>query len=191
MRRSNPGVAGDGLRLAMEPELKEIVLGLHWDPPPEGATAHPDNLDAVCLLLGGAQQVIDIIHPGHPRNADGSVVHTGDSRTGASAWDDERIFVFLEALPPVVSTVAFIVSSASGRPFSEISGASCHVSDHATEYKWIDMKLTALGKQSAHCIATLRRGPAGWEISRNGHLLEGNHLAELLSVAKSGKSRGS
>lgn len=189
MQKGNPGVAGDRLRPAMEPELKEVVLGLHWDPPAEGVNARPENLDAVCLLLGSDQQVIEIIHPGHPRNANGSVVHTGDSPTGASAWDDERIFVFLEALPPAVSTVAFIVSSASGGAFSEIRGASCHVSDHATEHRWIDLALTDLGPKTSHCVAALHRGPAGWELTSGAQVANEDCLAHLVSIAGSARQR--
>src|SRR5687767_7276576 len=72
---------GDGVSL----DPSEIVMGLHWDPPQEDAVAEPDDLDALCVLLAAQGGVVEVIHPGHPRNLDGSVVHTGDSRTGASA----------------------------------------------------------------------------------------------------------
>ena len=88
-----------------ELDLKEIVMGLHWDPPQEGVATDPENLDALCVLYDEQRRMLEIIHPGHPRNANGSVIHTGDSRTGASEWDDERIFVFLEALPAVPRAV--------------------------------------------------------------------------------------
>src|SRR5688572_2562453 len=89
----------DGARL----DPSQIVMGLHWDPPQEDAVGEPDDLDALCVLLDTQGGVVEVIHPDHPRNLNGSVVHTGDSRTGASTWDDERIFVFLEALPETVS----------------------------------------------------------------------------------------
>lgn len=191
MQTGASGIADKPSRPADAPELKEVVMGLHWDPPAEGVATHPDDLDALCALLDGERNVLEVIHPGRPRNAGGSVVHTGDSRTGASEWDDERIFIFLDALPASVASLALVVANASGQPFDEIRGASCHVSDHATEHKWIDMNLASLGKQSAHCIAVLHRGPAGWEISRNGQFLEESQLAALLSIVKSEKSRGS
>ena len=92
------GVQGGG-SVEAEPKLNEIVMGLHWDPPEDGATADPADLDTLCVLFDAQGCVLEVIHPGHPRNEDSSVVHTGDSRTGASEWDDERIFVFLAALP--------------------------------------------------------------------------------------------
>ncbi len=166
-----------------EPDLKEIVMGLHWDPP-EDASADPEDLDAVCVLLDGEQRVLEVIHPGNPRNTDGSVVHTGDSRTGAGEWDDERIFVFLAALPATVSSVAFFVVSVKDRPFGEIRGASCHVSDHATEYKWIDVKLTPLREQTAHFVALLRRDATGWKFSKDADAISGERVAGLISLVK-------
>lgn len=173
-------------------DLKEIVMGLHWDPPQEGVSADPENLDALCVLYDEQRRVLEIIHPGHPRNANGSVIHTGDERTGASAWDDERIFVFLEALPAAVSTIAFVVASATGRAFSGIRGASCHVSDRVTEREWVRLELTTLGRYTAHCVATLHRGPAGWQISSDAQSVRGAFLSEpeLLSLAASVRSRG-
>lgn len=172
------------------PELREVVMGLHWDPPAEGDPAHPGDLDALCVMLDAGRRVLEIVHPGNPRNANGSIVHTGDSRTGASVWDDERIFVFLEALPREASVLAFVVASANGHPFSDIRGASCHVSDHATEYRWTELELTSLGKLTAYCIATLLRGPAGWDIALDPHAAHGGRLADLLSVAAGVKRHG-
>jgi stress response protein SCP2 len=175
-----------------ESDLKEIVMGLHWDPQQDGMSTEPENLDALCVLLDAQCRVLEVIHPGCPRSTNGSVVHTGDARTGASVWDDERIFVFLEALPAPVSTIAFVVASASGSAFSEIPGASCHVSDRMTEREWIRLELTALGRLTAHCVATLQRSPAGWKISADALNGCGKFLAgpELLVLAESVRGRG-
>lgn len=174
-----------------ESDLREIVMGLHWDPQQEGMSASPENLDALCVLLDAQCRVLEVVHPGCPRNTNGSVIHTGDSRTGASVWDDERIFVFLEALPLPVSTIAFVAASASGRAFGEITGASCHVSDRMTEREWIRLELTALGRLTAHCVATLHRSTTGWKISGEAQTNCGALLAgpELLSLADSVRGR--
>ena len=119
-----------GADLTLEPT--EIVMGLNWDPPEGETPADPDDLDALCVLFDDQQHIVEVLHPAHPRNANSSVIHTGDSRTGSSIWDDERIFVFLEALPKAVSALSFVVSSAQGRDFSEIRGAFCHISDRFT-----------------------------------------------------------
>jgi len=185
--QQNNLAAGSSRYPDVAPELKEIVMGLHWDPPAE-ATACPQDLDAVCLLLDSEHRALDVIHPGHPRTADGSVVHTGDSQTGASDWDDERIFVFLPALPAAVSSVAFIVHNASARTFGEIRGASCHISDHATEYKWVDVNLTELRDQTSHFVAVLTRDATGWDISADEHAVPPDRLDALMALAKTHKS---
>ena len=58
---------------ALDAELKEVVLGLHWTPPEESnaesRVEEPANLDAFCVLLDGKQRVLEVVHPGRPRNA--------------------------------------------------------------------------------------------------------------------------
>ena len=171
-----------------EADLKEIVMGLHWDPPEKGATAATADLDALCILLGAQHRLLDVIHPGRPRNANESVIHTGDSLTGASAWDDERIFVFLEALPETVSTVVFVVASATRRTVSEVRGASCHVSDRVTEHAWVRIDLTKCEARRTHCVATLHRNGNGWRISTDEHAMPGELLAKLPALAANAKS---
>lgn len=150
---------------APDPDLGEIVMGLHWDPPREGEDLNPANLDALCVLLDEGGRVLEVVHPGRPQNDNGSVIHTGDSKTGASEWDDERIFVFLKALPEEVFAVAFVVVSASGRALDGIRGATCHVSDRIFEREWVRHELAGLRGQTVHCVAAVRRGPGGWTIS--------------------------
>lgn len=147
------------------PELTTIVMGLHWDPVDDSVAGQPADLDAICFVVDMQDHVADIIHPSHPRNADGSIIHTGDSRTGASVWDDERIFVFLEALPAGVSKLVFVVANNTERPFHDISGASCHVSDHANETELLRVDLTALAGQASHTVAMMYRCATRWRIT--------------------------
>ena len=140
----------------------EIVMGLHWDPP-EGCIADAADLDALCLLFDARGRVLDVIHPGHRQNVNGSVLHTGDAVSGASTWDDERVFVFLDALPDTVSALGFVVVSASRHPFNEVRGAYCHLSDHVTDDVYVRVDLSALAAQEATCISTLHRNGQAWE----------------------------
>lgn len=180
---SNSGIAESSLQEHEKPELKEVVMGLHWDPSEDEVNVHPENLDALCVLFDQERQIVEIIHPGNPRSANGSVVHTGDSRTGASQWDDERIFVFLEALPANVTTLLFIVASATGHPLHKVRGAACHISDHATEYQWVNMELKTLDTQTTCCVATLSRSPTGWEIASTAQNINFEHEAQSAALA--------
>lgn len=179
----NSGIAGEPLQEHEKPELKEVVMGLHWDPSEDDVNLHPENLDALCVLFDQEQQIVETIHPGNPRSSNGSVVHTGDSRTGASKWDDERIFVFLEALPANVTTLLFIVASATGNPIRKVRGASCHISDHATEYRWVNIELTSLDTQTTYCVATLSRNLTGWKISATTQNINRELVAKLSALA--------
>jgi len=152
----------------------EIVMGLHWDPP-EGCIADAADLDALCFLFDAHGRVLDVIHPGHRQNVNGSVLHTGDAVSGTSAWDDERVFVFLHALPDTVAALGFVVVSASRHPFNEVRGASCHLSDHVTDDVHVRVDLSALDSQEAAWISTLHRNGPVWEFravrpgSEDGH----------------------
>ena len=137
-------------------------MGLHWDPP-EGRITDAADLDAVCLLFDARGRVFDVIHPGHRQNVNGSVLHTGDAVSGASTWDDERVFVFLDALPDTVAALAFVVVSASRHPFNEVRGAYCHLSDPVTDDVYVRVDLSALAAQEAACISTLHRNGQAWE----------------------------
>jgi tellurium resistance protein TerZ len=148
----------------MEREISnsaEIVMGLRWDPP-EGCIADPIDLDAICILFDTQGRVVEVVHPGHRQNVNGSVVHTGDAVTGASVWDDERVFVFLDALPDTVAAVGFVVVSASRHTFNEVRGAFCDISDHATDDVYVRVHLSALDSREATWISTLRRNGLAW-----------------------------
>ena len=142
----------------------ELVMGVRWDPPQSDDQGAPVDLDAICIILG-SDGSRECIHPGAPCGASGSVVHTGDSRTGASVWDDERVFVFLEKLPGSVNRVAFIVCSVMGQPFNKIRGARCHISDRQTEAPWLHVDLTTLVGRTEHVVACLERTCSGWRLA--------------------------
>jgi len=160
---------------------------LHWDPPEKSVSADIPDLDAFCLLFDGQGRELEAIYPGRARNVNGSVIHTGDSRTGASKWDDEQIIVFLEALPETVETLAFVVASARGHAFSTVRGACCHVSDRLTERAWVQIELTALDGATQYGVATLHRSPTGWKISAGAQILHDGGMAELLAYVRSAK----
>ena len=160
----------------------DIVMGLHWTPPADDRRAGPEaaNLDAVCILLDGDGRKLEVICPGHLKSANGSVAHTGDSRTGASAWDDERIFVFVDALPGYVDSLVLGVVS-HDRPFSDVAGASCHISDFRMEDELLRIPLTSLVTE--FCIATVQRCASGWIMRRRGP--GGARLGDVLSLPSS------
>lgn len=144
--------------------LQTVVAGLRWDPIDEPKAHAPADLDLSCVLLDHSGKVVERFHPHDPRSKEAAVIHTGDSSTGAGDWDDERVFVFLYALQPSICAVAFVVS-APNRTFGDINNAWCQITSHNDEQELLRVHITPLGDQSVHCVATLRRTPAGWEIA--------------------------
>ena len=144
----------------------EIVMGVHWTPV-EGvqrASGPPADLDAICELRDAEGHLVEMIGPGRVRSVNDSVMHTGDSRDGASRWDDERIFVFLDALPRRIAAVVLTIASSSGDAFCDVPGAVCHVSDFKTDDRLLEVELTALGGVTEHEVARLVRAGEGWRL---------------------------
>ena len=166
------------------PAIKDVVAGLHWDPPPEGVKATAD-LDLLCVLFDAQGKVLEVVHSGRPRGVNDCIVHTGDSRTGASVWDDERIFVFTQALPASVAKFAFFVLSANGQPFDAIPGACCHVSDYASEEERVRTDLTALAGATEMTVAMLVRREDAWSLVTDMGVLHTGLLAELRRLSSS------
>ena len=152
-------------------QLDEIVFGLRWDSPEGKHGAEPLDLDAVCVLLDERLNTAQVIHAAHPRTEDDSVIHTGDSSAGASAWDDERIFVFLQMLPANISWLVFFVMRATAEALLEPRGAFCHISDRISEKVWAKFDLPSFSESSIHAVATLSRGENGWRITNRTPLL--------------------
>lgn len=164
MRTGRTDGEGTGLDVQFPEPLRELVMGLHWDPLAHKGAA-PVDLDAVCARFDASGALIGVVHPASPRSADHSIVHTGDSRDGASHWDDERIFVFLDAVAPEVCALAFAVVSADGRPFENARGAYCHLSHRLSEQEILRHELPPLAGAREHLLAAIRRGPGGWMLS--------------------------
>jgi tellurium resistance protein TerD len=94
-----------------EPGLKEIMVGLGWDP--RASEGDEFDLDASVFLLkadGKVRSDADFIFYNNLVSSDGSVRHTGDNRSGAGEGDDESIEVNLMRVPADVAKLVFTVT---------------------------------------------------------------------------------
>lgn len=108
-----------------------LVMGLAWQSTDVQVYkgAHID-LDASAILMGKDYSLIDIVWFGHSvSDNNGSVVHTGDQKTGETVGDDEQITVKLLTVPENVNYICFSINSFSGEPLKDVSTASCHFFD--------------------------------------------------------------
>jgi tellurium resistance protein TerD len=93
------------------PGLTKIVIGLGWDTRATDGAAF--DLDGAVFMLNASGKVrsdADFIFYNNLKSADGSVVHSGDNRTGAGEGDDETVTVDLAAVPADVDRIVLAVT---------------------------------------------------------------------------------
>jgi tellurium resistance protein TerD len=98
---------GGNVNLSKEaPGLTKMTVGLGWDIRATDGAAF--DLDGAVFLLNQSGKVrsdADFIFYNNLKSADGSVVHSGDNRTGAGEGDDETITIDLSKLPADVDRI--------------------------------------------------------------------------------------
>ncbi|ANE46912.1 chemical-damaging agent resistance protein C [Paenibacillus swuensis] len=117
------------------PNLTKVIVGLGWDTNRYDGGKDFD-LDASVFLLNGQGQCgadTDFIFYNNPKNGNGSVVHTGDNRTGAGDGDDEQVSVDLSAVPANVERIAFAITIHEARErnqnFGQVANAFVRILD--------------------------------------------------------------
>lgn len=103
---------GGNLSLTKEaPGMSKVRLGLGWD---VRATEGIDfDLDASVFMLnesGKVRSPSDFIFYNQLQSTCGSVLHTGDNRTGEGEGDDESLIVELSKVPNDVVKLAVVVT---------------------------------------------------------------------------------
>jgi tellurium resistance protein TerD len=98
---------GGNVNLSKEaPGLTKMTVGLGWDIRATDGAAF--DLDGAVFLLNQSGKVrsdSDFIFYNNLKSADGSVVHSGDNRTGAGEGDDETVTIDLSKLPADVDKI--------------------------------------------------------------------------------------
>ena len=115
-----------------DPTLVRILIGLGWD---ERATDGASfDLDASAFLLTASGRVRgdhDFIFYNQLKSQDGSVEHTGDTRSGQGDGDDESLVVDLSKVSPEIEKVAVTVTihdaQSRGQNFGQIANAFIRV----------------------------------------------------------------
>ncbi|MFD0050451.1 TerD family protein [Actinomycetes bacterium NPDC127524] len=92
------------------PGLQHVVAGLGWDVSQHGG--HFD-LDASAFLTGPSGKVSsdsDFVFYNNPSGGNGSVLYSGDNRSGAGVQDDEQIRIDLTRVPQSVHRISFTIT---------------------------------------------------------------------------------
>ncbi len=164
--------------------LTRVRMGLGWDAAKKkgffGKRDQEIDLDASGLLFDGSGQLVDVVWFNQLGSKDGSVVHTGDNRTGAGDGDDESIVVELTQVPANISTIVFTVNSFTGQDFSQIESAFCRLVDETDGSEIARYELTGSGTHNAQVMAKVSRDGAGWSMTAIGAPTSGRTFDQLL-----------
>lgn len=103
---------GGNVNLSKEaPGLNKMVIGLGWDTRATDGAAF--DLDGAIFLLNASGKVrgdSDFVFYNNLKSVDGSVIHSGDNRTGAGDGDDETVTIDLSKVPADVDKIAICVT---------------------------------------------------------------------------------
>ncbi|GFN31537.1 TerD family protein [Paenibacillus xylaniclasticus] len=117
------------------PGLSKVVVGLGWDTNKYSGGADFD-LDASAFLLhedGKAKGADDFVFYNNKQGGNGSVVHTGDNRTGEGEGDDEQIEIDLSRVPANIHRIGLTVTiydyENRKQNFGQVSNAFVRVVD--------------------------------------------------------------
>ncbi|MBI6550252.1 TerD family protein [Xenorhabdus lircayensis] len=166
---------GGNVSLSKEaPTMKNVLIGLGWD---ARATDGQDfDLDASAFLLaanGKVRSDADFIFYNNLKSADGSIMHTGDNRTGEGDGDDESLKIKLDQIPADVEKVVFVVTihdaQARHQSFGQVSGAFIRLANDDTQVEVARYDLTEdASTETAMLFGELYRHNTEWKFRAVG-----------------------
>ena len=120
---------GNRVNLTKGTGLKSAMMGLGWDTNRYEGSAQFD-LDLILFMCDGNGRCVDekhMIFYGNLQDPDGSVIHSGDNRTGAGDGDDENATVNFDKIPQnvekIVAAVAIYEARANNQNFGLVDNA--------------------------------------------------------------------
>jgi len=171
------------------PNLTKMIIGLGWD---ARATSGPAfDLDGSAFMLKGnaVRNDKDFIFYGNLAAVDGSVVHSGDNRTGDAAGDDETISIDLTKIPADVDRIAFSVTIHDGEKlkqnFGMVSKAYIRVVDANDKAELVRYDLSEDGStETAMIFGEVYRNGTDWKFRAVGQGFTGGlaHLCKSFGV---------
>lgn len=168
--------------------LAKVIMGLGWDAKKKkglfgfGSKEQSIDLDASCVLFDENKVMIDAIWFNQLKSKDGSIVHTGDNRTGDGDGDDEQIIVDLSKVPTQAKFIMFVVNSFTGQDFSEIENAFCRIVNHANNNEIARYNLSCHGNHTATLMAKVYRHNNEWKMHALGENCTGRTFQDLLPI---------
>ncbi|WZL72909.1 TerD family protein [Clostridiaceae bacterium 35-E11] len=166
------------------PGLKKVIIGLGWDTN-KYSGGYDFDLDASAFLAGENGKVNndkDFIFYNNLQGGNGSVIHTGDNRTGEGEGDDEQIKVDFSKVPANVHKIAITVTIHEalqrGQNFGQVSNAFVRVVNEETSQEVLRYDLGEdFSVETALVVCELYRHNGEWKFSAVGSGFEGGLAA--------------
>ncbi|MES2208390.1 MAG: TerD family protein [Pseudomonadota bacterium] len=179
-----------GQKISLDKEagsaLSRIVMGLGWDAVKKkglfgfGGGSSEIDLDASCIVFDDQNRAIDCAWFRQLKSNDGSIVHTGDNRSGEGEGDDEQIVVDLSKVSPQAKSLVFTVNCFTGQDFSSVENAYCRILNGANQQEIARFNLSAQGSHNAQIMAKLYRHDGAWKMHAIGENGKGRTFEELV-----------
>ena len=162
------------------PGLDSILAGLGWDTNRYDG-GHDFDLD-VSIFMKNEQGKVDtdtnFVFYNNPKDAAGSVVYSGDNRTGEGEGDDETVNITLSKVPADVAKISFTVTiheaQARGQNFGQVSNAYIRIVDTAKNEELLRYDLGEdYSIETAIVVAELYRHGGEWKFAAIGSGFQG------------------
>jgi tellurium resistance protein TerZ len=183
-----------GQKISLDKEaggaLSKVIMGLGWDAIKTkglfgfGSKTEAVDLDASCVVFDEANNLVDVVWFRQLKSKDGSIVHTGDNRTGAGDGDDEQIIVDLPRVPPHVKSLVFTVNSFTGQSFAQVENGYCRLLNAANQQEVARYDLAVQGAHTAQIMAKLYRHGGEWKMHAIGENASGRTFDDLMPAIK-------
>lgn len=157
------------------PGLSKITVGLGWDTNKYDGGKDFD-LDVSVFLANANGKVANeknFIFFNNRQNENGSVVHTGDNRTGEGEGDDEQIQVDLQNVPGDVDKIAFTITiydaASRNQNFGQVSRSYVRIINDANQEELIRFDLGEdFSIETGVVVGELYRHGSEWKFNAIG-----------------------
>jgi len=167
------------------PGLTKAIIGLGWDTN-KYQGGHDFDLDACAFLVDAnnkCQNDLDFVFYNNLQHPSGSVIHTGDNRTGEGDGDDEQLVVDFTKIPANVDRIGITVTIHDAelrqQNFGQVSNAFVRLVDDANNQELLRFDLGEdFSIETAVVICELYRHGNDWKFNAIGSGFSGG-LASL------------
>lgn len=164
--------------------LDHIMAGLGWDTNRYDG-GHEFDLDVSVFMTneqGKVETDTNFVFYNNTQDAAGSVVYSGDNRTGAGEGDDESVNITLSKVPANVAKIAFTVTihdaEARGQNFGQVSNAYIRIVDTTKNEELIRYDLGEdYSVETAIVVGELYRHNGEWKFAAVGSGFSGGLAA--------------